>query len=225
MLIFDLSQPGRRAHAQAPLPGDPRRFAGGIRCAGNCRCLPEVSELDAVRHYTAPVAEKLLDRHAFLSARLVHDEIQPAGVQRAGDAAAVSGAPSRSRRTRPGRVFSRCMHELQEMLRDVTGMAGVSLAPMAGAQGEFAGVAMIRAYHHARGDDARNEILVPDAAHGTNPATAAMCGYTVTRNADRPRGQRRSRRAGCRGRTAHGGADADQSVDAGRVRAHHRRHS
>ena len=53
------------------------------------------------------------------------------------------------------------MFELQEMLKDVTGMAGVSLTPMAGAQGEFAGVAMIRAYHRARGDLARNEIIVP----------------------------------------------------------------
>jgi len=59
------------------------------------------------------------------------------------------------------------------------GMRAVSLAPMAGAQGEFAGVAMIRAYHEARGDSERREILVPDAAHGTNPATAVMCGYTV----------------------------------------------
>jgi glycine dehydrogenase subunit 2 len=71
------------------------------------------------------------------------------------------------------------MYELQEMLKDVTGMAGVSLAPMAGAQGEFAGVAMIRAYHDSRGDTARREIIVPNAAHGTNPATAVMCGYTV----------------------------------------------
>ena len=53
-------------------------------------------------------------------------------------------------------------------------------SPMAGAQGEFAGVAMIRAYHEARNDDARTEILVPSAAHGTNPATAVMCGYRVT---------------------------------------------
>jgi glycine dehydrogenase subunit 2 len=65
------------------------------------------------------------------------------------------------------------------MLKEVTGMAAVSLTPMAGAQGEFAGIAMIRAYHDARGDAARTEILVPDAAHGTNPATATMCGYTV----------------------------------------------
>ncbi len=58
-------------------------------------------------------------------------------------------------------------------------MAGVSLTPMAGAQGEFAGVAMIRAYHLARGDHERDEILVPDAAHGTNPASAVMCGFKV----------------------------------------------
>jgi glycine dehydrogenase subunit 2 len=71
------------------------------------------------------------------------------------------------------------MYELQEMLKEVTGMQGVSLTPMAGAQGEFAGVAMIRAYHRSRQDSARTEIIVPQAAHGTNPATATMCGYQV----------------------------------------------
>src|SRR6185503_13084844 len=75
--------------------------------------------------------------------------------------------------------FMACLHELQEMLEEVTGMATVSLTPMAGAQGELAGVAMIRAYHHSRGDTARTEIIVPNAAHGTNPATATMCGFTV----------------------------------------------
>jgi glycine dehydrogenase subunit 2 len=75
--------------------------------------------------------------------------------------------------------FLTCLYELQEMLKAVTGMAGVSLTPMAGAQGEFAGVAMIRAYHHSRSDHARTEILVPDAAHGTNPATATQVGMTV----------------------------------------------
>ncbi|MCW8853630.1 MAG: aminomethyl-transferring glycine dehydrogenase subunit GcvPB, partial [Gammaproteobacteria bacterium] len=75
--------------------------------------------------------------------------------------------------------FMACMYELQEMLCEVTGMSGFSLTPMAGAQGEFAGVAMIRAYHDAKKDFDRKEILVPNAAHGTNPATATMCGYTV----------------------------------------------
>jgi glycine dehydrogenase subunit 2 len=75
--------------------------------------------------------------------------------------------------------FLTCLYELHEMLKAVTGMAGVSLTPMAGAQGEFAGVAMIRAYHQSRGDSGRSEILVPDAAHGTNPATATQLGMTV----------------------------------------------
>src|SRR3981081_93696 len=75
--------------------------------------------------------------------------------------------------------ISGCMYELQEMLQEITGMQGVSLTPMAGAQGEFAGGPMIRAYHRARNDLARNEIIVPQAAHGTNPATAAMCGCSV----------------------------------------------
>jgi glycine dehydrogenase subunit 2 len=78
-----------------------------------------------------------------------------------------------------GQGFLACMFELQEMLKEVTGMQGVALSPMAGAHGEFAGVAMIRAYHRARGDLARNEIIVPEAAHGTNPATATMCGCIV----------------------------------------------
>ena len=70
--------------------------------------------------------------------------------------------------SRPARVLQ-ILFELQEMLKEVTGMRGVSLTPMAGAQGEFAGVAMIRAYHRARKDLARTEIIVPDAAHGTEP--------------------------------------------------------
>jgi glycine dehydrogenase subunit 2 len=78
-----------------------------------------------------------------------------------------------------GQGFMETMYELQEMLQIVTGMNAVSLTPMAGAQGEFAGVAMIRAYHDLRGDHERVQIIVPDAAHGTNPATATMCGCEV----------------------------------------------
>jgi len=71
------------------------------------------------------------------------------------------------------------MFELQEYLAEITGMSATSLAPMAGAQGELASILMVRAYHQARGDEVRRKILVPDSAHGTNPATAAMCGFGV----------------------------------------------
>jgi glycine dehydrogenase subunit 2 len=73
----------------------------------------------------------------------------------------------------------KCLFELQAMLVAVTGMRKISLAPMAGAQGEFVGVSMMKAYHRAQNDENRTEIIVPDAAHGTNPASAAKCGFTV----------------------------------------------
>jgi glycine dehydrogenase subunit 2 len=71
------------------------------------------------------------------------------------------------------------LHELQDALLEITGMDAVSLAPAAGAQGELCGILMIKAYHLARGDKQRRKVLVPDSAHGTNPATAAMAGFEV----------------------------------------------
>jgi glycine dehydrogenase subunit 2 len=71
------------------------------------------------------------------------------------------------------------MYQLQEWLREIGGFAGVSLQPAAGAQGEFTGVLMMRAYHVARGDTRRNKILIPNSAHGTNPATTSMVGLEV----------------------------------------------
>jgi len=72
------------------------------------------------------------------------------------------------------------MFELQKYLAEITGMNATSLAPMAGAQGELASLLMVKAYHQARVDKVRKKILVPDSAHGTNPATAAMCGFEVS---------------------------------------------
>jgi glycine dehydrogenase subunit 2 len=75
----------------------------------------------------------------------------------------------------------RLLYELEEALAAISGMAAVTLQPAAGAQGELTGILMIRAYHRARGDAARDEVLVPDSSHGTNPATASMAGYrTIT---------------------------------------------
>ncbi len=71
------------------------------------------------------------------------------------------------------------MYKLQKMLGEISGFAGVSLQPAAGAHGEFAGILMMRAYHESRGDTKRKKVLIPDSAHGTNPATSAMSGFTV----------------------------------------------
>ena len=71
------------------------------------------------------------------------------------------------------------LYELQRMLAEITGLDEVSLAPAAGAHGELAGILIARAYHQANGGGERRRVLVPDSAHGTNPATAAMAGFEV----------------------------------------------
>ena len=178
MLIHELSQPGRRAFAQAPktkpqLTGIP---ASMIR--EQPPALPEVSELEVVRHYTRLSQKNFsIDTHFYplgsctmkYNPRACNSLAMLPGILARHPFAPDSHSQG----------FLACMYELQEMLKDVTGMRSVSLVPAAGAQGEFTGVAMIRAYHESRGDIARNEIVVPDAAHGTNPATAVMCGYKV----------------------------------------------
>jgi glycine dehydrogenase subunit 2 len=137
-----------------------------------------VSELQAVRHYTNLSQQNFsIDTH-FYPLGSCTMKYNPRGSNKLamlpGFLARHPYAPDEM-----SQGFLASMYDLQEMLKDVTGMKDVSLAPMAGAQGEFAGMAMIRAYHDSRNDDARIEVLVPDAAHGTNPATAVMCGYKV----------------------------------------------
>ena len=140
--------------------------------------MPRASELDVVRHYTRLSQLNFsIDTH-FYPLGSCTMKYNP----RACNALALLPEFAGRHPLGPvthGQGFLSCMYELQEMLKEVTGMPAVSLTPAAGAQGEFAGVAMIRAYHDARGDKERSEILVPDAAHGTNPATATMCGYKV----------------------------------------------
>ena len=177
MLVFDLSIPGRRAHAQAPAEAAMADLPAHL-LRTDAPLLPEVSELDAVRHYTRLSQKNFsIDTHFYPLGSCTMKYNPRACNSLAMLPAFLSRHPLAPDET--GQGFLACMYELQEMLMEVTGMAGVSLAPMAGAQGEFAGVAMIRAYHRTRGDKARNEIIVPDAAHGTNPATATMCGYQV----------------------------------------------
>ena len=130
--------------------------------------LPEVSELDVVRHYTNLSAKNFAIDKQFYPLGSCTMKYNPRGAHRA---ASIPGFLARHPLA-PESIsqgYLACLYELQQELAEVTGMQGVSLTPMAGAQGEFAGVAMIRAYHDKRGDTERQEILVPEAAHGTNP--------------------------------------------------------
>ena len=178
MLIYQQSRTGRRATAQAPLQ---KNSLAGIPASMRRKqqaALPQVSEMQAVRHYTRLSQKNFSIDTQFYPLGSCTMKYNPRGCN------TLAMLPNFLARhpeapADHSQGFMACLYELQEMLKEVTGMQAVSLSPAAGAQGEFAGVAMIRAYHEARGDTARTEILVPDAAHGTNPASAVMCGYKV----------------------------------------------
>lgn len=177
LTIYGLSSEGRGAHAQYR----PTEYSGEIPqkyLRKSSPGLPEVSELQVVRHFTNLSKKNFSIDGQFYPLGSCTMKYNPRGAHRA---ASIPGFLNRHPLAPEAlsQGFLSCLYELQEYLKDVTGMKAVSLTPMAGAQGEFAGVAMIRAYHDKRGDDGRNEILIPTAAHGTNPATATMCGYQV----------------------------------------------
>ena len=178
MLIFERSEEGRVNHA--PRVGSDVALLGiGQKMQRKRRAqLPEISELQGVRHYTQLSQKNFsIDTH-FYPLGSCTMKYNPRGSNTlAMHSGFLNRHPAGDAVLGQGVLAS--LYDLQEILREVTGMAATSLSPAAGAQGEFAGVAMIRAYHDARGDDARSEILVPDAAHGTNPASAVMCGYKV----------------------------------------------
>ncbi len=176
-LIFEQSKPGRRAPSHAPA-NDPDIDLPEHLLRREPPVLAEVSELQVVRHYTRLSQKNFsIDTH-FYPLGSCTMKYNPKVCNRL---AMLPGFVNRHplSSAEQGQGFMSCMFELQDMLKAVTGMHAISLTPMAGAQGEFAGVAMIMAYHRARGDDQRCEIIVPDAAHGTNPATATMCGCVV----------------------------------------------
>ncbi len=176
-LIFEKSRGGRRAFAQAP-GGDDDLGIPGQFLRDDRPGLPEVSELQVVRHYTRLSQKNFSIDTQFYPLGSCTMKYNPRACNSLALLPEFAGRHPLGP-VRFGQGFMQCMHELQQMLKEVTGMVGVSLTPMAGAQGELAGVAMIKAYHDARGDTGRTEIIVPDAAHGTNPATANMCGCVV----------------------------------------------
>lgn len=177
-LIFEKSQKGRYSSAHlsnltvdcTDIPQDLLRK--------NLPRLPELSELEVVRHYTRLSTRNFSIDTNFYPLGSCTMKYNPRAAHRL---ASLTGFLQRHpyHSVANSQGFLACLYELQEILIEVTGMSAVSLAPMAGAQGELAGVAMIAAYHRARGDMTRVEMLIPDAAHGTNPASAAMCGLQV----------------------------------------------
>jgi glycine dehydrogenase subunit 2 len=179
-LIFELSSPGKRAYQLPPLdvPAvDPAAALGAGNVRAGIEDFPEVSEVEAIRHFTR------LSTHNYA----IDLGMYPLGSctmkynPRVNETVARTEGLAWSHPYQPEELAQGCMEVaavLESALTEITGMDAVTLQPAAGAHGEWSGLMLIRALLASQGD-ARKTILVPDSAHGTNPATAAMCGYSV----------------------------------------------
>ena len=175
-LLCDLSVHGRRG-LRYPEPDVPLAELPGSLTRENLP-LPELSEVDVVRHFTRLSRLNYCIDHGIYPLGSCTMKYNPKINE---ETARLPGFafthPMQPIETVQGNLM--LMYELQEWLKEIGGFAGITLQPAAGAQGELTGVLVIRAYHESRNDAKRTKILIPDSAHGTNPATSAMSGLHV----------------------------------------------
>ena len=180
-LIFERSVPGRRCsilpECDVPVIGTGEKLLSAAGRKSPLR-LPQVSENDISRHYTALAN----------ATHGVNDGYYPLGSctmkynPKLNDEMASLPGFARIHPLQPEETVQGCLHVLHDAERvfcEITGMDAMTFQPAAGAHGEFTGLLLIRAYHESRGDVKRTKIIVPDSAHGTNPASATMAGYQV----------------------------------------------
>lgn len=190
-LIFEKSQPGHRG-VQLPSPGVPEQPVADLLPAHLIRkkpaSLPEVTELDVMRHFIALSHRNHaidLDFYPLGSCTMKYNpKLNEKAARLPGFAAAHPYQPEHQ-----VQGCLQLLHELGEALAEVVGLPGCSLQPAAGAHGELTGMMMVKAYHEHQGQTQRKYVLVPDSAHGTNPSSAAMCGYEVLTLRSNNRGQ------------------------------------
>ncbi|MBX5476262.1 MAG: aminomethyl-transferring glycine dehydrogenase subunit GcvPB [Clostridia bacterium] len=187
--IYDRSRPGRRG-VRPPRPDVPVRpleaLAEGAPLRKDPPLLPEVSEHQVVRHYTRLSQLNYAVDTGFYPLGSCTMKYNPRiNEEMAGLPGFAHLHPAVPEEAAQGAL--QLMWELEQYLAEIAGMARVSLQPAAGAQGELCGMLIIRAYHESRGER-RRKVLVPDSAHGTNPATAAMIGFDVVEVASDARG-------------------------------------
>lgn len=179
-LIFERSSPGKFGYQLPPLdvPAvDPQAALGEANVRSEIPHFPEVSEVDVIRHYTRLSTWNYaidLGLYPLGSCTMKYNPRVNEHVARLDGIAWAH--PYQPEHLAQGAL--RIQHDLEKYLAEITGMDAVTLQPAAGAHGELTGILMIRAYLEAQGD-ARKTVLIPDSAHGTNPATAAMAGYEV----------------------------------------------
>lgn len=176
-LIFERSIPGRACTLLpgcdvpvSPLPDSLKRKQP--------LHLPEVAEIDVARHYTELSKQVFGVNDGFYPLGSCTMKYNPAVNEEMSALPGFTGIHP----LQPTHTVQGCLEVLtaaEKMLGQVTGMDAMTFQPAAGAHGEYTGMLIIKAYHKARGDLGRTKVIVPDSAHGTNPATAAMCGMTV----------------------------------------------
>jgi len=178
-LVFEKSSPGKRAYKLAPLDVpevDPAALLGGLH-REDTGMLPELSEIEIIRHFTRLSTWNYaidLGMYPLGSCTMKYNPRVNELVARIEGLA--EAHPYQPEALSQGSL--EIVELLQECLIEITGMDAITLQPAAGAHGEFTGILLVRAYHESKGN-ARKKVLVPDSAHGTNPATAALCGYQV----------------------------------------------
>jgi glycine dehydrogenase subunit 2 len=174
--VYELSINGRRG-VDLPAPDVPQAPLPTAELRPECR-LPELAQLDVVRHYHALSQRNFGLDSGFYPLGSCTMKYNPKVNEEIARLPAFAEAhPLQELETVQGNLA--LMYELQQWLAEIGGFAAVSLQPAAGAHGEFTGLLMIRAYHRARGDLGRTRILIPDSAHGTNPASTTMAGFTA----------------------------------------------
>ena len=172
--VYELSVPGR-AGIDLPECDVPFTEPPAEEVRADCD-LPELSQLDAVRHYVALSQRNFGVDSGFYPLGSCTMKFNPKVNETIAGFAGFAGAhPLQRQQTVQGNLA--LMFELQQWLAEIGGFAGVSLQPCAGAHGEFAGLLMMRAYFRERGEAGRTRILIPDSAHGTNPASTTMAGF------------------------------------------------
>ena len=178
-LIFEKSSPGKKAYKLPPLdvPEVDAEALLGEHTREDLGNMPEVSEIEIIRHFTRMSTWNYAVDYGMYplgSCTMKYNA-------RVNEFAARLPGLANAHPYQPERISQgalRIMKLLRDQLMEITGMDAITLQPAAGAHGELTGILLVRAYLESQGNP-RKKILVPDSAHGTNPATAAMCGYTV----------------------------------------------
>ena len=191
-LIFDKSIPGRRGVVPAVNDVNVKADIKPTLLRDKPPALPELSELDVVRHFTAlsrrnygvdsgfyPLGSCTMKYNPKACERIAHEpgwtDVHPLLPQLPAGEMLVQGALA-------------VLYNIDQLLREITGMAAFTMQPLAGAHGELTGVMIMAAYHRDRGNK-KTTILIPDSAHGTNPASAALVGYDVRTIPSSPDGE------------------------------------